>query len=129
MLRQADNREHFVVARPAGTHRRLASCQEVECAHNIAGWVTTVDIGTILGIKQAEHIRYKSGRRFTEERIGDNLIRFVFALGQQCFREHHLPLERGPLLTRNGHVQEFDQWIDGWNENAYRIRQLKVRGG
>jgi hypothetical protein len=100
-------------------------CATVNCAHWLKGWVTTVDIGTKLGQGQAGYIRFHSGRNFVEERVSDTLIRFIFYPGQTCFREHKLPLER---VTRNGQVQEFDRWIDGWNENAYRVQQLKRRG-
>ena len=91
------------------------------------GWRTTVDVSTTLGQAQEHYIRRMSGRHFEEKRYG-SIIEFSFYSGQQCFREHRVPLERGPILTRDGRLQEFDQWTDTWNENAYQIHQLKARG-
>ena len=87
-----------------------------------------MDVGTTLGQAQEAYIRQSSGREFREKRYG-TVIEFAFRGGQQCFREHRVLLERGPILTRGGRIQEFDQWIDGWNENAYQIHKLKTGRG
>lgn len=129
MLFRPDGREHFTADRPAATHWRRAECAEVNCPQWERGWVTTVDIATKLGEAQAGYIRYQSGRRFVEERMYESIVQFKFYAGQTCFREHRIPMERGPILTRNGRVQEFDQWTDGWNENAYRLHKLRTGRG
>lgn len=97
---------------------RVASCEEVNCRHWAAGWITIVDPMTELGSRQAHYIRTHSGRTFTEHRaplaelvaagvvIPDSLyvsktaalLAFDFPPGQECFEEHHVP--RRPPLYR-----------------------------
>ena len=127
MMRALRN-DHWVADRPQATHWRKATCKEVNCPQGLQGWLTVVDVSTTLGQAQEVYIRRSSGRRFTEKQYG-TVIEFTFYPGQDCFREHRVPLDRGPILTRGGHIQEFDQWIDGWNENAYQIHKLMTGRG
>jgi hypothetical protein len=100
---------------PRQTHTRAATCAEVECDAMAHGWITTVDVATPLGQRQANYIRLKSGRHFTATAM-HNLVSFTFPAGQTCFAEHRVPLERPPVLyTRPG------DWRSPDNFNTRRI--------
>lgn len=86
---------------PHTTHFRKASCAEVECEAWRNGWVTSIDVNTALGGQQANYIRLHSGRVFTVAEL-NNLVAFTFSPGQECFREHHVPLEREPFYVVRG---------------------------
>lgn len=122
--------EHFGLARPLATHWRRATCAEVDCPHFIWGWETLVDEGTDFGKMQAGYIRHKSGREFKEEVLANGLTRFEFHAGQRCFREHKMPLEREPLLTRGmaSFPVERAKWINEFNENSFQINQRLKEG-
>lgn len=122
---QRNGSKVFRLDRPLGTHWRLAKCKEVNCTHWERGWETHVDEGTTLGKAQAGYIRHNSKRAFTERREGTLTI-FRFPPGQQCFREHRLPLERLAIpsigsLGRGFVPTEGERWIEEFNETAYRI--------
>src|SRR6478752_3117149 len=72
----------FEIAEPLPTHWRPATCAEVECQAHMAGWRTTIDLTTDLGVKQARYIRDHAGRHFTHEFSGDGgMITFTFPAG------------------------------------------------
>lgn len=77
-------KQNFRIVAPLSTHWQAATCAEVDCPHYLAGWLTIVPEGS----EQAEYIRYKSGRTFTEERNADGTVGFSFKAGQRCFRSH-----------------------------------------
>ncbi len=94
--------EHFKTYQmiaPVSTHFRTATCKEVECAGYVNGWRTMVEHGSA----QAQYIRAKSGRHFTETRNGDMAV-FTFPPGQMCFRaaDHRVSLEREPVYIVRG---------------------------
>ena len=122
--------EHFGIARPLATHWRRASCAEMDCPHYIWGWETLIDERTDFGKMQADYIRHKSGREFKEEVLANGLIRFEFHAGQRCFREHKVPLEREPLLTRGVPrlPVEMGRWIWEFNQNSYNLNQRRKQG-
>jgi hypothetical protein len=118
----------YDLSAPVVTHRRKASCQEIECAAWANGWTTNVDVATPLGAQQANHIRLHSKRSFTVQELGmttlyrnvesvdehdqvviiavgteyGDLVTFTFYPGQECFAQHTLPLYRPPILTVYG---------------------------
>jgi hypothetical protein len=77
------------------THYRSATCSEVGCAGYQNGFKTIVPSDS----PQAQYIRAKSGRQFTEQPAGPGLAEFLFPAGQTCFRatEHRVSLEREPF--------------------------------
>lgn len=94
----------YGMAMPLRTHWRSASCDEYGCDAWRNGWVTTVDLSTDLGRKQAEYIRHDRTRRASEQRSGPAEVKFVFGPGQRCFRaaDHRAPLGRPPRFVVTG---------------------------
>ncbi len=143
------NRQHFTIARPKpdtlhgetdNAFWRRAACSETACPDWLAGWVTilptTSDDPSMeqLNRRRADYIRHESGRRFTEERAGDALVKFTFPPGQQCFgREHWLPKDTEPLLARRqlgrqARLVTPGEFTDEFNEVAHRSNVLRARG-
>lgn len=73
--------QQFSVDAPLATHWERATCEDVDCAEYLNGWMTILPWNSPL----INTLR-TSGRRFTEERSDDGMIRFVFSPGQECFR-------------------------------------------
>lgn len=129
----------YDLSAPAATHRRKASCQEVECEARRIGWTTTVDVSTVLGAQQANYIRLHSGRSFTVTEVG-TMVAFTFYAGQECFAQHTVPLYRPPILTVRGgdwrgnptgmhrvHTRPED-WIDDMQTTLGRVADQAERG-
>jgi len=123
----------YEVAAPLRTHWRVGTCEEAECEAYRLGWITKIDASTELGVRQAEYIIHQSGRRYTAAREGDTLLVFTFEPGQKCFAQHHVPLERDPLLiVRDGdwrgnptgnrrQLSNVDDWVGEFAENQERL--------
>lgn len=92
----------YEIARPVATHFRAATCAEVECPAYVNGWNTIVDEHSELGQKQAYYIRHNAKRKFTEKKSEAGPTCFTFESGQNCFRQHKMPLEREPLYRVRG---------------------------
>ncbi len=126
--------QHYRLSMPLSTHWAEIDCRTEGCSHWQLGWVTTVDIGTVLGKEQAGFIRHKSGRSFREERVGDTLVKFIFSAGQKCFRTHRRQKHHASYLKSsalNSHLNgglipvEREQWIDDFNETSYRTNRVR----
>lgn len=127
----------YQVLAPLSTHFRSASCAEVDCPAHLNGWSTTVDMTTELGQQQADYIRRHSGRHFTGDIVG-NLVTFTFAAGQECFREHHLPLDRPAIfLVKDGDWRmsqnprqhtNADDWVDDFANHQDALKTRLERG-
>lgn len=131
----------YELSAPTNTHRRKASCQEIECEAHLQGWTTTVDVSTELGARQANYIRLHSKRSFTvEEKPGTTLVSFHFYPGQECFAQHTLPLFRPPILSvrggdwrgnPTGQVMQHsrpEDWIDDCQNTLDAVRDVAERG-
>lgn len=95
-------RTTYRIAQPLATHTRMATCEEVGCATQAGGWSSLIDESTALGQDQANYIRTKSGRQFTEARTEAGLTDFRFPPGQECFLEHRVDLDRPAFFLREG---------------------------
>ena len=64
--------------------------------------------------------------RFKEEQ-DDQLIRFTFEPGQECFTGraggHRVPVERDPILRRDSQIMAPLEWLDRMNDDLYKIRE------
>jgi hypothetical protein len=119
----------------ATARTRPATCRDVQCAAREKGWQTVVDVGSQLGQRQANYIRLRAGRAFTFAQDGDR-VTFTFPPGQQCFRQHTLPV--GALFVKRGGdwravtsepVQmRTEDWIDDQQNTFDRIRTTAQRG-
>lgn len=97
----------FQIVAPISTHFRPATCEEVECDAYVNGFRLYVDEATELGQAQAEFVRRKSGRRFTEDRQADGRTVFTFPPGTKPFASdehasHKIRLEREELFVTRG---------------------------
>jgi hypothetical protein len=119
----------------ATAQTRPATCRDVQCEARAKGWQTVIDVSSMLGGRQANYIRLRSGRRFTVEQVGDRAT-FTFPAGQDCFRQHTLPV--GALYVKRGGdwrattsparpMREAD-WIDDQQDTYDKIRTLRERG-
>lgn len=84
----------YQIVSPQSTHSRPASCEEIECEGWRNGWKTVVPSDS----PQAQYIRGKSGRFFTEH-LESGLASFTFPPGQMCFSatRHRISLQREPF--------------------------------
>lgn len=131
----------FGLAAPIQTHFRSATCAEVECDHREQGWRTVIDPATQLGRRQLKYIRLHSGRHYTDvSEAGSPLVSLLFGPGQECFREHQVPLERDPLFfvragdwrgNPTGQVRRHangDDWVDDCANQLDKINTTRERG-
>lgn len=127
----------YGMAFPKQTHTRPATCAEVDCQAYENGWKTVVPSDS----PQAEYIRAKSERHFTETSPDAGLIEFVFPPGQRCFAadQHRVSLERPGIFTVRGgdwrgktsdvrrHTRaEF--WVEDFALNQQAIANAHQRG-
>lgn len=128
----------YAVRMPKATHQRRATCEEVECAAHLNGWVTRVPMDS----EAAQYIESgQSGRRFQETTGMQDFARvereFMFLPGQQCFAEHWVTLERDPLfLKKHGDWRSggalrtlpAEQWMDEFAENQQNLSKILEEG-
>jgi len=119
---------HYKILNPASTHFRPATCEEVDCAGYLNGWKSVIDESTDLGRTQAEYIRRRSGRMFTEDRTVAGLTEFTFPAGQSCFRsgEHKTNIGRAPLFVVDAGDRRYrhssaDSWADDLRTHTSQI--------
>lgn len=116
------------------SHRRRATCEEVECERWQKGWTTYLDVSDPQHAEAANWIRMKSGRKFTFTEEGTG-VKFFFPAGQQCFGKHTIPFKPHILLVQGGdfrgnplgtptrrHVR-MDDWVEDFAENQIEVRE------
>lgn len=121
------------------SHRRRASCEEVECERWRRGWLTALDITIPAHAEAATWIRMKSGRHYTMQETG-SAVTFTFPPGQTCFAAHTIPYKphlflvqggdwrgnpRGVPVVRHSGVQA---WAEDFAENQQEIIDRIGRG-
>lgn len=140
---RADQYQTYAIKRPAATHWKPATCEQVGCPSHLHGWRTEIDEHTELGASQAHYIRAESGRAFTEQRhpVARTTV-FVFDAGQACFQaaRHRAPIEREPLyVVRGGDARgnparfrrvhaSADSWVDDFATNQDHLNTAAQRG-
>lgn len=117
---------------------RPATCAEVNCAHHLKGWASTVIAGS-----EDEALLRASKRKFLIDHAESHggFIRFIFPPGQICFRykSHRLPLEEEAIhVVRDGDWRgnptgrrtqlRADQWLESFQESTDDITTRKARG-
>lgn len=127
----------YSVSSPIQTHRRPATCEEVDCRAWRDGWQTIVPREG----PQAYYIRNDRSRRCHEVTgMTDRMATFLFDPGQRCFRQHSKSLERpeiyvvrdgdwrgNPTGRRRVHRRAAD-WVDDFAEHVDGIERLRERG-
>lgn len=132
----------YGMSMPLSTHWVPATCEQVECAPFLNGWVTTIDLATELGKKQYDYLTHDKTRACKQERLPGTLVKFTYSPGNSCFSkgDHKLPLGRAAsFYTRGGdwrgnpggdrrvHAKAED-WIEDFSENQDRLNDLIERG-
>lgn len=124
----------YSIVAPLDSHWRPATCEEIGCLAHHNGFRTAVDEATVLGQRQAEYIRQRAARPFSEAREG-HLTVFEFPPGTPCFTQHQTRRSRPPLyIVRPGdwrgsgsaRALRADQWVDDFRSHQERLE--KVRG-
>jgi len=111
------------LAAPSATHMKDVGCQEFRCPSHTNGWITVLPMNSA----HANYIRRSSGRRFREEQTSDNLSRFIFEPGQECFERHMQRNDRDAIpIRRIAHerkVVEYDHWLWDFHEETYKFKR------
>jgi hypothetical protein len=107
---------------PVNTHRRYATCQEVDCPAFAKGWKMGFDLTDPEKSAAAKWIRLHSGRRFTVDESVVGKVILTFHSGQSCFQKHTVSIEREPIyVVRGGDWRaqigdsrrfQADDWVD-----------------
>lgn len=92
----------YQVASPSSTHRRKATCAEVECVKRARGYRAQFDVSTATGRANAHMVEGLKGRRMWSRRVDGSLVTYTFPAGQDCLDVHTVPLERAPLFIVKG---------------------------
>jgi len=121
------------------SHRRPATCEQVDCVRWRKGWKTCLDVADPKHAEAATWIRNKSGRRFTVTEVG-TAVTFSFPPGEDCFAGHTVPYKphlflvhggdwrgnpRGVPVLRHSGAQA---WADDFGENQQLIKDRIGRG-
>jgi hypothetical protein len=129
----------YAISAPISTHRRRATCAEVECIRRIRGFKAVFDVSTPEGRKHAHFVEI-SDRNYSRTVTG-SLVTYVFAAGQDCFDKHTVTLEREPLYIVKGgdhrgnplriptmrHAQS-EHWVEDFAEHQENIVSQQQRG-
>jgi hypothetical protein len=131
----------FQVVSPKETHTRKASCEEVECESYARGWRMTLDLGTPLGVQQAQYIKHRSGRAFTVTFQEAGMVTLEFRANQPCFADHRVSNGRpelyrvkggdrrgNPLGVQTRVHDRPEHWVEEFAENQERLVRLHQRG-
>lgn len=131
----------FQVVSPVSTHTRPGTCEDVQCGAYLRGWRLTLDLGTPLGVQQAQYIKHQSGRSFKVVSQKDGLVELEFAANQPCFTDHRIPLDRPEIYRVKGGdkrgnptgapVRVHDRpehWVEEFAENQDRLARLHQKG-
>lgn len=127
----------YGILAPSATHRRKATCSEVDCPQWANGWRMGFDVSDASKAAAVNWLRLHSGRTFTTEQIGDK-VTLTFPAGQTCFATHTLPLEREPLyIVRGGDWRAVtsspvkfnaDDWVDDFANHQDKLAQRLEQG-
>ena len=128
----------FQILAPQSTHRRPATCAEVDCPAYLNGWRVRVE-----GLPpEMLHTAKTSGRKYTEVHVAEGETWLHFEAGQSCFKtaQHSLPLDRQEIFIARdgdwrgnptGNVRKHTKpefWLEEMNENQGRLADLHQKG-
>lgn len=135
----------YSLSAPIETHRRRATCREIDCPQWIEGWETPVIPGSTdeaLLRRMCDGLIDGVRRYFTELPIrSDGMLRLHFAAGQPCLAAstHTVTLEREPLYVVRGgdwrsstglirrHTRGND-WVEDFAEHQIYVAGWQERG-
>lgn len=129
----------YQILAPVRTHRRKATCAEVDCVKRARGFRAQFDAGTVAGNRNARWVE-ASGLRFIRE-VAGYLVTYTFPAGQDCFDKHTTALEREPLYflrggdqrgnprnTRKVQFRGARDFVDDFAEHQLNLAERRQRG-
>lgn len=138
-------------AAPAATHRKIATCEEVDCPRFLSGFdlilpdpppdipashprcATPQDAALCGYCVHHERLRYirsgDSGREFREHHDQEGMVRFRFPPGTQCFQPHTAPNGREAIYLINDQKVRGRDWTDSLGESLDKHGLLSRKGG
>lgn len=117
-------KKRFAITSPTNTHTKSATCEEVDCEYNKAGWKVRVET---LSSKESYKAATESGRYYTEQKVAPGETYLVYPPGQQCFAQHRVSIDRPEFyyvkdregLRKNIHPEA---WVE---EHSVDLTKLK----
>ena len=122
--------DNYGLRTPINSHRRPASCEEINCQHWREGWLIVLDLRTDKGLSHEYTIKHTAHKKYKQELLEDGRTLFTFEAGQVCLRvaQHTTSLERAPFSDINQRGVSNDEFIDTYNEQAYRLNVQISKG-
>ncbi len=135
---QVQDYKTYQILAPKSSHRRPATCAEVECPNYLKGWRLRVE-----GLPpEMLHAAKTSGRKFTELHVAEGENWLVFEAGQLCFRaaQHSVPLNKQEIYVvrdgdfrgnPTGNVRKHTRaefWVEDMSENLDKVAQRQQQG-
>ncbi len=117
----------YSLSKPIATHRRPATCDEVNCKYLRNGWQLRVWPNNPLGERQIFLVK-QSKRRFTRVVEPMGSVLYQFEAGQQCFGNHTAPVDRPAIYTARQGTQVKrhttpEYWIEDFAIHLDKIRE------
>lgn len=135
--------QHFQtyrIAAPITTHRRRATCAEVNCEKRRQGYRAQFDVSTVAGRNNALRVEELKAHRMFSRHVEGPLVTYTFPAGQDCLDVHTVPLEREPFYIARGgdhrgnprgiaaqHLSEAN-FIDHFRNNQAKLAERLERG-
>ncbi|MCH9011289.1 MAG: hypothetical protein IIC21_11740 [Chloroflexi bacterium] len=127
---------------PWDTHKRPATCQEIDCNEYLNGWTVVVDVTTEIGKSRQYTIEHEAGRRYTKSSLEEGKVVYDFEPGQACFLQsrHTILIGRSPdhrILKAGvsnssahpkGRLVGHTEWMDDYGETAFQFNLKRERG-
>lgn len=130
----------YQIASPSSTHRRRATCAEVDCVKRKTGYRAQFDVSTVAGRANAHMVEGLKGRRMWSRRVEGPMVTYTFPAGQDCLEVHTVPLEREPLFIVKGGDHRGDprqtgrrtlrqaDFVDDWATHQSDLHDRIARG-
>lgn len=130
----------YQVSAPISTHRRRATCSEVDCEKRKRGYRAQFDVSTVTGRENAHMVEALKGRRMWSRRVEGPLVTYTFPAGQDCLDVHSVPLEREPFYVVRGGDHRGNprqvparqmrpaDFVDDWATHQSNLRDRIERG-
>jgi len=132
--------QSYRIVAPLSSHRRRATCAEVECEKRKRGFRAQFDVSTIAGRNNAHRVEALKGSRMFSRHVEGPLVTYTFPAGQNCLDVHTVPLEREPFYVVQGGDHRGNprgiapqrlseaNFIDHFRNNQAQVQQRIERG-
>ncbi len=135
---QVQDYKTYQILAPTSTHRRPATCAEIECPNYLKGWRLRVE-----GLPpDMLHAARTSGRKFTELHVAEGENWLVYEAGQACFKasQHRVPLDKQEIFVvrdgdfrgnPTGNVRKHtraEHWVEDFAEHQDNLTRQMQQG-